>query len=484
MKIRGYRRFLAAGTAAFLMAASGLTVSVQAVTEGTETTETTETADAAESASAGTDAESTEVTEETESIEEAVETASPDIVSTNGLEGWPQGEDIISRYACLMDVDTGAVLYDKDMNTTSYPASITKLMTSLLTFENGNLDDVTAMSEEAVYWVQADSASLWTVEGEEFTIDELLRGTLIKSANDMATQLGVYLGGDIATFADMMNAKAAELGCRNTHFVNACGMHDDDHYTSAYDMALIGKANLAYDRFREIIAMESSTIEPTNMNDNYRTFDVRVKLINDSDYYYEGILGGKTGYTDEAGNTLVTFAERDGRTLVCVTLKGDGVGNTASDHIQLLDYGFDNFENITLSDGTVVTVPTGVTETDLELRTSDSETEEGSVEDSWYYSGQLVGASTVTAEVSGQVQEEIASAELAAKNQLLEGIATEEIVEETAASGNRFSQILESLDFLNMDQTALMIIAVLVILIVIMTILIIVMLIKGRKRKS
>ncbi|MDO4615723.1 MAG: D-alanyl-D-alanine carboxypeptidase family protein, partial [Lachnospiraceae bacterium] len=402
----------------------------------------------------------------------------------NGLEGWPQGEDIISKYACLMDVDTGAVLYDKDMNTTSYPASITKLMTTLLTFENGNLDDVTAMGDEAVYWVQADSSSLWTVEGEEFTIDELLRGTLIKSANDMATQLGVYLGGDVASFAEMMNAKAAELGCRNTHFVNACGMHDEDHYTSAYDMALIGKANLAYDRFREIIAMESSSIEPTNMNEYYRSFDTHVKLIYDSDYYYDGILGGKTGYTDEAGNTLVTYAERNGRTLVCVTMMGDGVGNTASDHIQLLDYGFDHFENIELTDGTLATVPTGTAEDDLELRTTEAGTEEGSVTDSWYYSGQRVGSSMVTSEVSSQIQENIAAAELAAKNSLLEGIEHEELSEKPANTGKGFTQIMDSLFSAEMNQTAMIIICVLVILILIMTLSIIVMLIKGRKRRQ
>ena len=268
----------------------------------------------------------------------------PPEVSTNAIAGWPQGENCRSLTACLIDADTGAVLYDKSIGATMAPASITKVMTLLLALERGNLEDRVAMTETGVRYAESGSMNLYTKVGEEFTVEELIYGTFLYSANDMATQLGEYIGGgSIDNFVQMMNDRAAELGCTGTHFSNACGMPDPEHVTTAHDMALIMREGLRREDFRIIINTPSYTIPPTNMTAAERELTSHNPLLVSPAYYYPGTIGGKTGYTDSARHTLINAVSRDGMTLIVVTMHAEDAGYAAEDNIRILDYGFNNF---------------------------------------------------------------------------------------------------------------------------------------------
>lgn len=274
----------------------------------------------------------------------SVTASSPLADEPSGRLYWPEAPELKSETAVLMDADTGAVLYEKNMDQVMYPASVTKILTCLMGLENGHLSDTVTMTEDAVYYAQAGSSNLNTKVGEVFTLEQLLYGTMLKSANDMATQVGIYVGGTIEHFAEMMNTKAASLGCKNTHFVNACGMPADDHYTSAHDLALICREALKNDDFRKITGTHSYEIPPTNMTSSPRTFSSHNPLLVDPDYAYPGIIGGKTGYTDAAQSTLATFVSLNGLTLIAVTLKTSDATQAALDNRALHDYGVNNFE--------------------------------------------------------------------------------------------------------------------------------------------
>ena len=168
--------------------------------------------------------------------------ADPSVVTTNATAGWPQAEDINSTTGVLIEASTGTVLFNKSMDQQMYPASITKVLTTLVTLENGNMSDPVTMTQTGVNYAVGGSANQGTRVGEVFTLEQLLYGTMLASANDMATQMGEYIGGSIENFAAMMNARAVELGCTGTHFTNACGMPDPNHVTTAHDMALIMRA--------------------------------------------------------------------------------------------------------------------------------------------------------------------------------------------------------------------------------------------------
>ena len=297
-------------------------------------------------------------------------------------EAWPEGPDISSETGVLMDMETGTILYNKDMDRQMYPASITKIMTTLLALENGNLSDVVTMTATGTAYAVEGSSNLYTVVGEQFTLEQLLYGTMLKSANDMATQVGEYIGGTLEHFVEMMNEKAAELGCTGTHFNNACGMPDPDHYTTAHDMALISREALKIPKFLEIIGTHTYAIPPTNMNDTTREFASHVPLLVNPDYAYPGILGGKTGYTDAAQNTFASFVSQEGRTLIAVTMSAGDILIAAEDHTNLFDFGYSSFSNIevetdkTLISGGIATVPAGVTADQVSL-VEDATTSEG-----------------------------------------------------------------------------------------------------------
>lgn len=267
-------------------------------------------------------------------------------IQSNLIEGWPEGEPVNAAAAIVMDADTSAILYAKDIGGRYYPASITKIMTTLLALENGKLDDVVTFSEYAVYSIEYGSSHLGMTEGEKLTLEQCLYGIMLASANEISNAVAEHIGGDVDTFVQMMNDRAAQLGCTNTHFVNPHGLHDENHYTCAKDMALIMQAALKNEKFREIIGTVEYQFPETNLVKEIRYFMNHHKMIAEEGMLYDGCIGGKNGYTDEAYNTLVTSAERDGQTLIAVVLKAPGQYVSYEDTKVLLDYGFSQFKNV------------------------------------------------------------------------------------------------------------------------------------------
>ena len=257
---------------------------------------------------------------------------------------------IYGEAACLMDADTGAVLYDKNMDDMMYPASLTKIMTTYMALKNGNLSDVVTMTETGVALAFSGSSNLYTEVGEQFTLEQLLYGTMLKSANDMATQVGEYIGGTLDHFVSMMNEEARRIGCTNTGFANACGLPDDGHTTTAHDLAVMSRYALMIPKFREIVSTEEYTIPATAITDHERVVYSKVPLLIRDEYRYEGCIGGKTGFTDLAWSCLAAYAERDGHTLIAVTMHNSSLEECSSDCIKMLDYGFNNFKRVGVGD--------------------------------------------------------------------------------------------------------------------------------------
>ncbi len=355
----------------------------------------------------------------------------------SGKIAWPEDPEIASTAACLMDAKTGVVLYGKAMDEKRYPASITKVLTTLLALENCNLDDTVVMDETGVAYAVSGSSNLYTVVGEEFTVRELIYGTMLKSANDMATQLGKHIGnGSMDTFLQMMNDRAAELGCTGTHFNNACGMPDENHYTTAHDMALIMSAAVRNHDFCAVVSKPSFTISASNIYAAREVTSHNLLLVN-PDYYYPGIIGGKSGYTDAAGYTLTNGALRDGVTLVVCTMQAPDFATSGADNVKVLDYGYDNFEEIQVIpedqvvSGGILTVPKGVKAEDCEVATELVVVDSQACERWDYtYADHFVGSAVVTKETAailrGEVPEEPAEEAAPASEEENEGTSGEE----------------------------------------------------------
>mgnify|MGYP002606113394 FL=1 len=287
-----------------------------------------------------------ETTEETEYIPESYYWT----VESNEISGWPQGPQIEAEAAVVMDADTGAFLYSKNMDRKEYPASITKIMTALVAIESGKLDSKIKFSENAVYNLEEGSSHVGIQVGEVLSMRRALYGLMLESANDVANGIAETVGGSISGFADLMNAKAAELGCVNTHFTNPHGLQNEEHYTCARDMALITQAALKHPTFQKIAGTTNYTCPKTNKVDEERYWYNHNQMIQkDAEYYYEGCFGGKTGFTSDALNTLVSYAKKDGRTLICVELHVNGKDKAYSESHAMLDYAFENFQNVTVA---------------------------------------------------------------------------------------------------------------------------------------
>ncbi|MCB7318379.1 serine hydrolase [Lacrimispora sp. 210928-DFI.3.58] len=242
--------------------------------------------------------------------------------------------------AVLMDSATGAVLYAKNGETQFYPASITKLMTALLVAEKCSLDDTVTFSATATTNLESGAVSIKMAEGDTMTVRECLYALLLKSANEVGNALAEHVAGSNGAFADMMNAKAVSLGCTNTHFTNPHGLNDEQHYTTPHDMALIARAAFQNDTVKTVASTRTYTLPATKNNPSGLTVTIGHKMLNPNDSrYYPGIIGGKTGYTSKAGNTLVTAAEKDGVRLIAVIMKSKSTHYT--DTKALFDYGFE-----------------------------------------------------------------------------------------------------------------------------------------------
>ncbi len=269
-------------------------------------------------------------------------------IQSNQVSGWPEGPAIGAEGAILMDANNGTILYAKNMDERLYPASTTKILTCLLAVEHGSLDETVTFSYNAVHSVEEGGSNMGIDAGEKLTLEECLYGILVGSANEAANAVAEHIGGDMDTFVEMMNAKAAELGCKNTHFVNANGLYDDDHYTSAYDLAIIARAFFDNELLCRISNTASYHFTPTATQPDDFYLHNKHQLVN-GEIPYEGIVGGKTGYTGEARQTLVTCAERDGMKLICVILKEESPAQF-TDTTTLFDYGFNNFQVVPATD--------------------------------------------------------------------------------------------------------------------------------------
>ena len=286
-------------------------------------------------------------------------------------------EDILlySSACVVMDTQTGAILYSKNRTDKHYPASTTKILTTLLALEHTKLTDDVTFSQEAIESITWDSSNMELKPGDELTMEQALYGVMLQSANEAAYGVAEYVSGSSSQFAKDMTDDAIELGCRLSHFTNASGLHDDNHYTTAKDLATIARAAAQNENFRKITGTITYSVENINYKVKEPESDETAqensgegealaassdepvpepfllynhhKMVN-NEYPYEGCYGGKTGYTGEARNTLVTYAKRGDIDLICVLLDCPGGKNyTYMDTELALDYCFDNYERLT-----------------------------------------------------------------------------------------------------------------------------------------
>lgn len=270
-----------------------------------------------------------------------------------------------SPHCVLIESTTGKIIYEKDAFTPTFPASTTKIMTAILTLENCKLTDTATVSHDAIFTVPVGYAHANLVEGEVLTINQLLHVLLIPSANDAANVLAEHIAGSISSFTTMMNTKAVEIGCKNTNFVNANGIHSENHYSTAYDLALIGRYAMQNDIFREIVSTTKYTLPATNKypeaNRFFNTTNELLKVDNrDSvdNYYYSYCNGIKTGYTNAAKNCIVASATKDGMEYIVVILGADRTENGLSarylDCKNLFNYAFENYTTYTMNEENAV----------------------------------------------------------------------------------------------------------------------------------
>ena len=263
---------------------------------------------------------------------------------------------INSKAAIAMDADSSIVLYSKNIDSKIYPASTTKILTAILAIENLDLNKSVVVSKTAIA-IPWDSSSVYLKEGELITVSDLLYCLLLNSGNDAANVLAEAVSGNINNFVDLMNKKVEELGCTNTHFNNAHGYSDNNHYTTALDMAKIFKYCIQNETFVKIISTKSYIVDKTNKTNKKRYLNNTNRLIlkkEDSVYarYYEYCIGGKTGYTDEAGRTLITFAKKGDKTVIAAVFGASSSGvldARYTDAINLFEYSFNNFSKVTIA---------------------------------------------------------------------------------------------------------------------------------------
>ncbi len=259
---------------------------------------------------------------------------------------WPSGPSVNAESAVVLELSTGTILYEKNADTAKYPASITKVMTALLAVENCSMDEIVTFSEEAVYGNGPKGSSIGMNVGETLSMENCMYGMMLASANEVANAIGEHISGSSKAFVNKMKQRAAELGCVNTHFANPCGLHDENHYTCAYDMALIAQAAIRSSTFKKIAGTRVYEIPPTEKMEETRWVANTHQMVNPAklpQFAYEDCYAGKTGFTNEARYTLVTYAKRENLDVVCVTMHSQMQINQYEDTTTLLDYVFDNF---------------------------------------------------------------------------------------------------------------------------------------------
>ncbi len=263
--------------------------------------------------------------------------------------------ELKSEAAIIFETSTGNVLYQKNATEKLYPASTTKILTAIITIENCNLDEIATVSKNAVDLVPSGYSNGGLIAGEKMSVKDLLYALMLNSANEAANVLAEHVSGNIDEFAKLMNEKANEIGCTNSHFTNTNGMHDENHYTTAADLALIADYCMKNETFREIVSTYTYPLPSTNKySKNDRIMKNTNQLLNPlSKNYLSSAIGIKTGYTSQAGNCLIAAVEKDGIELISVTLKAGSSSKESSyrfsDSKALLEYGLENFGFVKIS---------------------------------------------------------------------------------------------------------------------------------------
>lgn len=269
-------------------------------------------------------------------------------IQTNEIPGWPEGPAIGAEGAILMEADTGTILYAKNIHEKLYPASVTKILTTLIATEQCELDEVVTFSHDAIFSIPYDSSHIAIDVDEQLTVDQCLQAILIASANEVANGLGEHAAGSMEAFAELMNTRAKELGALNSNFVTTNGLHDDNHYTTAYDLAMIGRHFFANELLCRYASTSRLHIPPSEHQPDDIIAWCKNELYEGRPHEYEYLVASKTGYTDNSRQTLVSCAEKDGMKLICVILKEESPAQY-SDTIDLFNYGFSNFQKINVS---------------------------------------------------------------------------------------------------------------------------------------
>lgn len=271
-------------------------------------------------------------------------------IQSNDVANWPIGPVVGAESAILMEAETGAILYEKNIHMQEYPASTTKILTTLIASEQCSMDEIVTFSHDAVFDTPRDSSHIAMDVGQELTMEQCLNAILIRSANEVSFAVAEHITGttDWSVFAELMNQRAAELGCLNSHFVNPNGLPDDDHYTTAYDLAMIGRAFFANEMLCKITLTRRMEFPATDKLPQGKLEVNLMKIIPGGEYAYEYLVGCKTGYTEAARSCLVSCAEKDGMKLICVVMR-DESPYQYEDTIALFDYGFNNFDKVNVA---------------------------------------------------------------------------------------------------------------------------------------
>ena len=253
--------------------------------------------------------------------------------------------DVEAKASLIVENNSGRILYEDNANKKNYPASVTKILTAIIVLENCELDDTAVVTNSAISNIPSGYVLAPLFVGEEMKIKDLLYALMLKSANDAAYVLAEHVGGSVDGFSDMMNKKAEELGCKNSHFVNPNGIHNENHYTTAYDMYLISKYAMENEDFEKIVSTYQYTLPATN---KYRNNDRVMKNTNifvnpNSKYYDKNIKGIKTGTTTQAGNCLITDIKKDDFDVITVVLGAETSDSKFSEISKMIKYAFDNF---------------------------------------------------------------------------------------------------------------------------------------------
>ncbi|PNV59421.1 peptidase S11 [Clostridium sp. chh4-2] len=273
------------------------------------------------------------------------------IIPAYAKPDWPADTGILAEGGIVIDMDSGTVLFGQNIRVGYYPASITKLLTALVVLEHASLDEEVAFSHDAVYNIEEGSGNYFGLdEGDKWPVEDCLYALILRSSNQASNALAEHVGGTRDGFVDMMNETIERLGCTGSRFKNPSGLNDPEQVVTPYDMALIAKAAFSNEKLLEIASSKRHKFPPTVNTPEEISATIEHKLLKESEeVYFPDAIAGKTGYTSLAGNTLVTLAERDGRRVIAVVLKGSQP-QYYIDSRNLLEFGLSKFQNIKIAD--------------------------------------------------------------------------------------------------------------------------------------